>query len=262
LNFRIEKKMNADQIQKNPFYVADIAYQILMYASHNKILELGSACFKRIYAIWRLVCKAWHKILSINEKNKDGFFLHSIITAYTSLGHGEIIKRFLKGVLIYKPYEDHDVRRIELPIASLRNPFEGTFDLSRCGDAGKFLSISTGYRKMKKVANGKKVEIWLVPRFLIEKELTTTAAHFQDIFSTWEKSTPVGIFWTSGYENNLEYYDYHISENLDKLSTNNLYEKCTTPHSGFDSEWGLLLSVATSRHIFVYSSKFYIQFRN
>ena len=93
-------------------------------------------------------------------------------------GYEEVYERFLKGKLIYKPQEGSDVGRIDLPIAALANPLEGTFDLSKCGDAGNYFSISTGYRKQKIAKNESKVEIWFAPRFLIEKELKTTASHF------------------------------------------------------------------------------------
>jgi hypothetical protein len=60
---------------------------------------------------------------------------------------------------------------------------------------------------------------------LIEKKLTTTASHFQDIYGKWNESAPVGIFWTWGGWNNLEWYDYLITEDLKTLSNDNLYEK-------------------------------------
>lgn len=133
-------------------------------------------------------------------------------------GYEAIYQRFLKGVLIYRPQQGSDVGRIDLPIAALGNPLEGMFDLSQCGDAGKYLSISTGYRKGMKAENANKVEIWLAPRFLIKKELKTTAAHFQKIMGNWNDNNPVGMFWTWGGWSDLEYYDSLITENMYTLS--------------------------------------------
>ena len=55
--------------------------------------------------------------------------------------------RFLRGVLIYRPTTGRDVGKRELPISDFltrgQNPLESTFDLSGCGDAGKYLSMSS-----------------------------------------------------------------------------------------------------------------------
>jgi hypothetical protein len=121
-------------------------------------------------------------------------------------GYEDIYLRFLNGKLIYRPTEGSDVGKIELPIAALSNPLEGEFDLSRCGDTGQYLSINTGYRKGKKTANASKVEIWFVPRFVVEKELRATATHFQKIMTAekWPESAPIGIFWTWGGWDNFK----------------------------------------------------------
>ncbi len=100
-------------------------------------------------------------------------------------GYEELYERFLRGVLIYKPNKGNDIGRIDLPIASLLNPLESMFDLSRCGDAGQYLSISTGYRKGKVAANSSKYEVWIVPKFVVESEIGRTASHYRDIMSTW-----------------------------------------------------------------------------
>jgi hypothetical protein len=140
-------------------------------------------------------------------------------------GYEAIYQRFLNGVLVYRPQPGNDAGMIKLPIADLKpNPLEGTFDLSLCGDAGKYLSISTGYRKVIKPKNAKKVEIWLAPRFLIEKELATTASHFNAIIGKWTADAYVGIFWNWGGDNNLSWFDYLVSQDIENLSKNNLYE--------------------------------------
>jgi serine/threonine protein kinase len=143
-------------------------------------------------------------------------------------GHEAIYQRFLNGVLIYRPNGDgNDNGRINLPIRELGNPLEGTFDLSRCGDTGKYLSIATGYRKGKKPENASKVEIWFAPRFLIEKELNGSAAHFKPIMGNWKQEAPVGMFCTWGGWDSLSDYDYLTTESMDNLSKINLYENWT-----------------------------------
>lgn len=144
----------------------------------------------------------------------------------------EIYERFLKGVLIYRPHEESDEGKIEMPIAELANPLEGTFDLSLCGDAGKYLSIATGYRKGKKNENAYKVEVWLTPLFLIENELQGPASHFTGIMGSWDARTaPFGAFFTWGGWNDLGYYDYVTHLSSADLSSNNFYEIWRAAHS-------------------------------
>ena len=140
-------------------------------------------------------------------------------------GYEAIYRRFLKGMLIYRPQEGSDNGKIELPIAALANPLEGTFDLSGCGNAGQYLSIATGYKKRQITENANKLEIWLAPKFLIGRELNTTASHFKDIYENWNEANAVEIFWTWGGWDNLNWYDYVITQPMDVLSNKNLYEK-------------------------------------
>jgi energy-coupling factor transporter ATP-binding protein EcfA2 len=139
-------------------------------------------------------------------------------------GHEDIYERFLKGVLIYKPQAKGEDELRVMRISDLVDPLEGTFDLSQCGDAGKYLSISTGYRKEKKEENAKKVEIWIAPRFLIEKEINGSASHFQRIFGEWLESAPVGIFWTWGEWDRMDWCDHLTNEKMDNLSEINLHK--------------------------------------
>lgn len=142
-------------------------------------------------------------------------------------GYEKVYENFFNGLLLYKPKRGRDDEIIKLPIRSLSNPLEGTFDLSLFGDMGKYLSISTGYRKGKKPENASKVEIWIVPRFLVERELNTTAAHFKPIIDKWweQEKAPVGLFWTNGGWDDLSWYDYLTTQSMAEISNNNLYEK-------------------------------------
>ena len=133
-----------------------------------------------------------------------------------------IYLRFVRGSLIYRPTPGSDVGRIDLPFAALPNPLEGTFDLSRCGDTGKSLSISTGYRRGKKAENASKVEVWIVPKFVVERDQATTAKHLAPIMGSF--SAPVGLFWTWGGWDNMGWYDYLVASSLEGISSENLYE--------------------------------------
>lgn len=139
-------------------------------------------------------------------------------------GHESIYQRFLNGVLIYRPQKGCDDGMVRLSIRELGTPLEGTFDLSKCGNIGKYLSIATGYRKAKKPENENKVEIWIAPRFLIERELGTMAAHFMPIMDNWKQdAAPIGMFWTWGGWDDLGWYDYLTNESMENLSKMDLY---------------------------------------
>ncbi|HYD90312.1 MAG TPA: F-box protein [Flavobacterium sp.] len=201
------KKRDREEIRENLFERCplEIVFNILERAAIANYFSGNTVSL-------RLVCKNWRDIVEQNAMKE------SIKSA--------IYQRFLKGVLIYRPQVGSDVGRIDLRISALENPLEGTFDLSQCGDTGKYLSISTGYHKEKKPENAGKVEIWFVPKFLIERELNTTAKHFQSIFPTkWHTNAPVGVFWTWGGWDDLSHMDYLVTQNMEALSNGNLYEK-------------------------------------
>jgi hypothetical protein len=147
----------------------------------------------------------------------------AISTPLETSGFEAIYMRFLNGVLVYRPEPENDAGRIEMPIRNLANPLEGTFDLSLCGDTGKYLSISTGYRKKVNPANVDKVEIWISPKFLIAKASATTARHYNFIARHWVDEAQVGIFWNWGGWEKLGWYDYLTSQNMEDLSKSSFY---------------------------------------
>ena len=160
------------------------------------------------------VCHDWNQII-------DNEFMHQAMV----LGCQQLCPNFLNGKLIYRSNQTSDEGMIELKISDLWNPLGGRFNLSQCGNAIQYLSISSGYRKEMKAENSDKVEIWFTPRFLVEKELNSTAGHFKSILpSKWNDDASVGMFWTWGNWEKLEWYDYLTSESIDNLSKINLFE--------------------------------------
>jgi hypothetical protein len=170
------------------------------------------------------VCKTWESIVKSDRKT---IFKKAIDEAIKEVfpGNEGNFRKFLNGRLIYKPNKDNDVGKIELRIGDLANPLEGTFNLSGCGEVGEHLSISTGYRKEKRTENAKKIEIWFTPRFLVEKEINGSVSHFKEIFpDQWPEIAPVGIFWTWGDWDNIDWYDYFTTQNINEIYNNDLYE--------------------------------------
>jgi hypothetical protein len=199
-----------EKIRENPFERCpkEIRFNVLERTAIDNYGNAGHlAC----------VCKDWWHIIESDKMKKS---MHSFEPIK------QIYQRFLKGVLIYRPDGKSNVGRIDLPIASLVNPLEGAFDISHCGRADKYLSISTGYRKEKKAENKDKVEIWIMPRFLVETEVQSTASHFNEIFpANWAKNYPIGITWNWGGWDNIKWCHYLTNESIEKLANVNLYQK-------------------------------------
>lgn len=168
-------------------------------------------------------------------------------------GHEEIYRRFMSGRLIYKPDPSSDVGKIEMPFASVVNPetLEGTFDLSRCGDAGKYLSISTGYQKERKPENSSKVETWIVPKFVVERDIDTTARHLARIMGSF--TSPVGLFWTWSKLDNMGWYSYLIVRNFEEVSSENLYENWVMRASRRDATYRATAAFASKAFSFDFS---------
>jgi hypothetical protein len=111
-------------------------------------------------------------------------------------GYEQVYQKLLKGVLVYNKH--HYRNEIKLPIAALWDPLEGTFNLSLCGDAGKYLNISTGYRKEYNPENKNKVEIWIAPRFLVEREINEEDTQYKTYLDGWPVSADIRIIWAWG----------------------------------------------------------------
>ncbi len=182
-----------------------------------------------------LVCKDWNEIISRNSKN--WICEHFNIPPQ----HRDVFWSLFKGRLTYKPNPNSEEDQVNLFISSFPNPLEGEFDLSKCGDTGHYLSINMGYRKVQTPANALKIEIWVLPRFLVNKELPSIAEkhHLRAVITSghWDAArAPIGIFWTWGGENaddhmsSCDYYhmsscDYLTTESMEDLGSENLLRK-------------------------------------
>jgi hypothetical protein len=122
-------------------------------------------------------------------------------------GYEDVYLRFLKGKLVYTPNKDNDEGRKEFPIASLANPLEGTFDLSGCGESAAHLQISTGFRTRVAPANANKLEVWIVPQFVLQKD--PRAEPYNDFLQTLpnHRNKPFAILFTWGAWDDLSWHD-------------------------------------------------------
>ena len=128
-------------------------------------------------------------------------------------GHEEVYHQFLKGKLVYKPNEDNDVGRKEFRIRELANPLNGAFDISGCGDSAKYLSISTGFKRGVNPWNREKVEVWIAPRFLIDKDpAALETARRLSRLAKLQASPYLVMFGWGGYDK-LDAYDLSAASN-------------------------------------------------
>jgi hypothetical protein len=153
-----------------------------------------------------------------------------------AVGHEALYQRFMAGRLEYRPDPNSDAGLIILPfwdllapLAGTANPLSATLDLSKCGDAGNYLSINLGYKKAKIPANARKTEIWICPKFLAERELGTMASSLEPIMGEWE--APMGYFWTWGSDAvRSDNYDY-LLQDIVMDNDKSLYDKWPFPTS-------------------------------
>jgi hypothetical protein len=212
----------------------EIRSRVVRQAAYEQCLDdKALVTLNKTLSNLELVCKEWQVL--INDEMKVN--MPSWQAWYGVVGHEEIYQQFLNGTLIYRPNPQSDEGMIQLKISDLLNPLEGTFDLSKCGDMGKYLSISTGYRKGMKAENGNKLEIWLAPRFMVEKKLKSSASHLQPIMYNWREDTaPIGILWSWGGWNDLSWYDYLTSQYVTDISSKNLYDNWTASRGALAEE--------------------------
>ncbi len=142
---------------------------------------------------------------------------------------------------------------VEVPISSLANPLDGTFDLSAFGDASSYISIHTGYKKGKIAANAGKMELWVCPKFL-----GATAPQFARIMGQWE--SPIAYFWTwGGHVVKSDNFDYLFKTDVctnNELSSN---EMLASPHS-HHSKTSVTHFLAVFPHAHFRFSQFYFNF--
>jgi len=140
-------------------------------------------------------------------------------------GHEDIYKRFINGSVIYK---NDDGEEISIPIKDWidLNTLEGTVRLDKygCTEAEKRLTISFGYHRRNDYTG--KIEIWIVPRFVISRSASGEISHLQDAIHTsnWPISKDsIGVFSRWGNWENLQWFDF-IHEGINKLSGKNLHK--------------------------------------
>lgn len=185
---------------------------------HNKIqiFTFASKDETTSPAQMRLVCHEWRTIIDSlidrTDKNKKYVEQHPIWQkfirmSYGFFGHDAVWNSILNGELIFKPNADNDEGIIRLKVSDLHNPFEGSFDISTCGNTSVGLCISMGLRKGLKAANYKKNEIWLIPRFLVAHKMSSDASYLKEAMEKWPENIPVAtVFNWWGFEVNEYYY--------------------------------------------------------
>lgn len=184
------------------YYPEDIRSSIIKIAAFDQYYDLGHV---RNIAF---VCKDWNKL--IQKKSPPTLTLCTILRNWE--------ESFLYNIVLNAKltYQRNDGRLVVLPFVDLSNPFEGTFDLSDCDDAGNHLSISVGPRRGYNHANADKIEIWFCLRDMIMKHLNGNTKNYARYFPEWKTNAPIGIFWNLGGNTAIDLspdYLTHVSLN-------------------------------------------------
>jgi len=193
--------------------LADAA--IIYYYKYNHPGELASTC------------KNWRDLIknSTNHSTLEYPFFKTL-TTIQEYCYYNIYKN---GKLIYTRNPGKDFEVIDIP-----EDFE-PFDINECGKTSKHLKITAGYKKVVPVNEEEKLQIWIVLRSMIKKELEIgKAEHIRDIFPNWSENKPIGIFWTlvrnyqiynnDGIKDLINCYNYS-TEDFKSISDSNLFAK-------------------------------------
>lgn len=211
-----------DQVQHqevHPFNMMDTDIKIILLFdpyfnnnSHNERLSELS-----------LVCKDWNNTLKSRFNSKEEAWKEHY-------GLEESEYQLLKTIkLQYRPTPNSNEGMITLKIPAFANPFRYNFNLSKCGNADEKIYISMGYRTGMKSKNKNKIEMFLAPRKMIKKDLSSSSAHYADIMPNWGENASIALIYTWGNWDNNSLYDYNTDFTLGENSDKNglmLYFKC------------------------------------
>ncbi len=203
------RKMILKQVAQDSI-AADKTFGEVAAVNHRWAADLGAAVNEDLQP-WQ---PCWKAYLGITAENEN------------------VYRQFYNGVLEYRKDPSDPEPTLTLPFAALMNLFsDRTFDLSKCGDASKYLRITTSVKEFFKVKeeNSNKVVILACPYNVIKKN---HAAKFEVSMQKWEqKDAPVGLFWRWGDFEDLSWYDYLTCLSLEAMAVENLEEnwyKCGT----------------------------------
>lgn len=214
-----ESKELSERIVRNLWIGSDIDPMIIEYLS-----------FEDVQYTLPQVCKCWYNII-------EALFLKKEARLKEHYNISEIDYQTLKGMSIrYKPDPESDKGIKISKIPAFVSPFGYDFNLSKCGEAGKHVRIQIDYRREKDPQSKDKMEVWIAPKFIVQKDLSTTAAHYEPIMSEWLPEASFGIFYTWWNWYDMNWYSYLVTHAPCELNEKNcfyLLDVHTSPIGGF-----------------------------
>lgn len=144
-------------------------------------------------------------------------------------GFEDVYLQFLKGKLFYKMNIRSNEEPIVYRISDLENPLFGTFDIVKSGVSAKYFQISTGFRTAYNPSNKGKVEIWIVPQFVLKKYLK--AKIYYDFLQTCvdHRNKPFAVLFNWGGWQDLSWFEITGFTGNEFKSPIEAYQKRTSP---------------------------------
>jgi hypothetical protein len=176
------------------------------------------------------VCKSWYSFIREADVNADQIAeLHYSATNILHLTMNPFMKKcmhtywdnlFYNGNLRYTPTDGGQA--VSLKFSDLK---DGTFDLSKCGDAGKYLVITENIARFFNVGEDKTL-VGIMPCHRVLQEIKDLPEHpFFPLKATLDPDkASVLLFWRDGDNTNLKRFDYLITASVRDISSRNLYE--------------------------------------
>lgn len=215
---------------------AQITLGGLVQDNKEKIFTLAASMGTRPSDL-RLVCSEWRNIINygalegevVQYKIIGRVWKDCIHAFYGVQGHENLLNTILNAAIIYRPHPSSDDKMVRLSFSDLKNPFNGTFDLSVCGNDANYLVITTDvnrFFKIKEEENQYRIVVLIALRQMIEQKINSLAKPFAPIMTGWDAAkAPVGLFWRWSYDSDdVTSWDYLITSSLTAISSRRIID--------------------------------------
>lgn len=169
-------------------------------------------------------------------------------------------RRYIRGVLIYKPDPYSNTGRVEFPFADVvkrEQTMCGQIVLKGCGNANEYFVMCIGRRPGRWHLHKNRIEIWIAPKFATEG-----IGHYNHIQSMF--ASELAIFRTWGNWDTNEWFDYCLTEGFSSIQRKNFWEMFPEiqhhPRIWFGYEFNPGEADRRANEFIAYSKRFFLYF--
>lgn len=169
-------------------------------------------------------------------------------------------RRYIRGVLIYKPDPHSNTGRVEFPFADVvrrEHNMCRQIVLTGCGNANEYFIMHLGRRPGRWHLHQNRIEIWIAPKFSTEG--IGYYNHIQSMFAS-----ELAIFRTWGNWDTNEWFDYCVTEDFSSIQRKNFWEMFPGtqhhPRIWYGSAFNAREADRRTNEFIAYSKRFFLYF--